>query len=79
MKDNRFLVEVSIPFPSGTEGQRVEQWLNMQHAGKPQIPLDEEVSEAHRQSHHNLHMSRRAEVLVEVDEGGNWKLLEIRG
>jgi hypothetical protein len=78
MKDNQFIVEVRVPFPSGPDGQRVEQWLNTQHAGKPQIPLDEEVSDDHSYAHSVLHMNHIMSVMVEVDKNGHWKFLEIK-
>ena len=77
MKENQFVAEVNIPFPCGDTGRELEQWINIQHAGKNQIPLDEEVSEEHTNAHHCLHSTRKISVLVEVKKDGNWKFLKI--
>ena len=51
MKENQFIARVVVPFPYDLVGRKLEQWVNLQHAGKPQIPLDEEVSKEHADAH----------------------------
>ena len=77
MKDNQFVTQINVPFPHGERGRRLEQWINQQHAGKPRIPLDEEVSEEHTKAHNAVHTPHRICLLVEVNKDGTWRFLEI--
>lgn len=77
MKENQFIAQVNVPFPYGDVGGRLERWVNKEHAGKPLIPLEEEVSEEHTDAHHRLHASHTVSVLVEVDKDGSWEFIEV--
>jgi hypothetical protein len=59
-------IEIDISLNAGTD-PTVFEWLNIAHAGKPLIPLDEPVSAEHKEAAHHLGMCHRITVLLELE------------
>lgn len=74
---NRFTIDLHAHINHAGAGVRpVLQWLNLQHVGRPTMPLEEVIGEQHRKSHENVHMGRLVRLTIEVDREGDWKLID---
>jgi hypothetical protein len=71
-------IEIDISLNAGTDPAAFE-WLNIAHAGKPLIPLDEPVSAEHKESAHNLGMRQRITVVLELEisDRGDVRLIKV--
>ena len=71
LQPNEFtiIVNLSLPFQ-----QKAERWLNIQHYGKPTMPLDVKCSKEHVKASHLFHGGRKCKVTIQIDEQGNWFL-----
>ena len=69
---NQFSVNVSIPFPSGSEGESAMRWFNLQNCGSETVPLNKRVSKKHQERAHRLHAGRRYRFVFQVTKEGDW-------
>lgn len=75
--DNRFEIHISLTAPRGLDMQPLQHWLNIQHEGRPQIPLDEEASRACVEAHHAMHCHYRAIIGAELNRDGTFTPLTL--
>ena len=73
---NQFVIEVNLDFPDDMQGVNLMQWLNTQWTGKPTVPLKAKVGKEHLNASYRLHMGRRANLTLEIDKQGDWKLIK---
>jgi len=71
---NTFVAEVSVSLPPDQE-LSLNRWLNLQHAGKELIPLNEKCSQEHKDAAWHLHKCRRYRMKFEINKKGEWKFI----
>lgn len=76
---NQFSVTVSIPFPSGTEGEATMRWFNLQNCGTETLPLNKLASKKHRDRAYHLHASRQYTFVFRVTAEGDWIFVGRKG
>jgi len=67
---NQFSVEVSVPFPDGSDGEAVRRWFNLQNCGAETLP--KRASKKHRDRAYHLHASRQYTFVFRVTAEGDW-------
>jgi hypothetical protein len=78
-RSRQFTTQISVGFPNDLpECRKIQEWLNVQYAGKPRMDLDEECTQEHKDAFWKLHASRNLTVTFEVDKDGNWFLKEAK-
>jgi len=74
---NTFVIEIDAHLPDNEELSAVSRWLNLQHAGKELIPLDEKCSQEHKDAAWHLHACHRFRAKFSINKQGHWKFIKM--
>lgn len=75
---NTFTIRQGVHLNDGPERTAAFRWINLQHAGKELIPLDEKVSTPHKDAAYAVCRGRIVDLTFEVTKDGDWKLLKAK-